>query len=271
MKELYKLVGLSEDVTLNEVKLAKRDMFKKFHPDNGGNEEEFKKKNEAYTKIIEYLNSKEQLNINSIIESLYQKKEQLELVIFKLENQLKNIYNNMKKVNSELEATNQYIKNALYNLVYFKLNEIAVDIDLSKRKIIKELNTKKINSIFQKKKLNQLKEQLNQYKLIEQNFEIIFSFCTYKMIDENKFYQAMSFIETTDLEYKDKILTIRDTYENNKEVLNEEREHKKRLIEESSILKKEEENVSATIMGKKTEYGSLKDEINFYSNNEKRR
>jgi len=51
--ESYEVLGISQEATLIEVKKAYRSLAKKYHPDIGGNEEHFKKINDAYQSLIE--------------------------------------------------------------------------------------------------------------------------------------------------------------------------------------------------------------------------
>ena len=49
MENLYEVLGVSETATQDEIKKAFREKSKTSHPDKGGNEEEFKKINNAYS------------------------------------------------------------------------------------------------------------------------------------------------------------------------------------------------------------------------------
>lgn len=51
--ESYEVLGVSQEATLIEVKKAYRSLAKKYHPDIGGDEESFKRINEAYQSLIE--------------------------------------------------------------------------------------------------------------------------------------------------------------------------------------------------------------------------
>ena len=50
----YKILGLDEDVTDQEIKQRYRYLIKKHHPDRGGDPKRFKKIKKAYDKIREY-------------------------------------------------------------------------------------------------------------------------------------------------------------------------------------------------------------------------
>lgn len=52
-KNPYSVLGLKRGATEVEVKKAYRELARKFHPDKGGSEEEFKEINDAYTQITE--------------------------------------------------------------------------------------------------------------------------------------------------------------------------------------------------------------------------
>jgi molecular chaperone DnaJ len=51
LENYYNVLGVSENATQEEIKKAFRQKSKEHHPDRGGNEEEFKKINEAYSAI----------------------------------------------------------------------------------------------------------------------------------------------------------------------------------------------------------------------------
>lgn len=51
MENYYSVLGVSENSTQDEIKKAFRNKSKEHHPDRGGNEEDFKKINEAYSAI----------------------------------------------------------------------------------------------------------------------------------------------------------------------------------------------------------------------------
>lgn len=51
MENYYNVLGVSENATQDDIKKAFRNKSKEHHPDRGGNEEEFKKINEAYSTI----------------------------------------------------------------------------------------------------------------------------------------------------------------------------------------------------------------------------
>ena len=48
MKDYYKILGVSEDASADEIKKAFRKLAVKHHPDRGGDEKRFKQANEAY-------------------------------------------------------------------------------------------------------------------------------------------------------------------------------------------------------------------------------
>jgi len=48
MKDYYKILGVSKDATLEEIKKAYKQLAHKYHPDKGGDVEKFKEINEAY-------------------------------------------------------------------------------------------------------------------------------------------------------------------------------------------------------------------------------
>lgn len=48
MDNYYDILGVKKDSTIDEIKKAYRNLAKQYHPDKGGNEERFKKINEAY-------------------------------------------------------------------------------------------------------------------------------------------------------------------------------------------------------------------------------
>ncbi len=51
MENYYNVLGVSENATQEEIKKAFRNKSKEHHPDRGGNEDEFKRINEAYSAI----------------------------------------------------------------------------------------------------------------------------------------------------------------------------------------------------------------------------
>jgi molecular chaperone DnaJ len=51
MKDYYKILGVSDSTSQEEIKKAYRKLSKEYHPDKGGNEEKFKEISEAYTNI----------------------------------------------------------------------------------------------------------------------------------------------------------------------------------------------------------------------------
>lgn len=52
MSNPYEILGIQPGSSETDIKKAYRDLAKKFHPDKGGSEPEFKKINEAYTQIM---------------------------------------------------------------------------------------------------------------------------------------------------------------------------------------------------------------------------
>lgn len=50
----YKVLGLEDDVSDNEIKRKYRLLVKKFHPDNGGDPKKFMKLQKAYKMIMKY-------------------------------------------------------------------------------------------------------------------------------------------------------------------------------------------------------------------------
>ena len=49
MNNYYKILGLSKDASQEDIKKTYRKLSKKHHPDMGGDDEMFKKINEAYS------------------------------------------------------------------------------------------------------------------------------------------------------------------------------------------------------------------------------
>ena len=48
-KDYYKILGVSKEASVDEMKSSFRSLSKKHHPDVGGDEEKFKEINEAYS------------------------------------------------------------------------------------------------------------------------------------------------------------------------------------------------------------------------------
>lgn len=66
---LYKVLGLSDSCSLKDIKSNYRDLAKIYHPDKGGDEEEFKKISEAYA-ILSNLDLRERYDKGESLDSL---------------------------------------------------------------------------------------------------------------------------------------------------------------------------------------------------------
>ncbi|MEW6618889.1 MAG: J domain-containing protein [bacterium] len=54
LDEARRILGLDEEVSLEEIKEAYHNKAKKLHPDKGGEEEQMKRLNQAYKLLISY-------------------------------------------------------------------------------------------------------------------------------------------------------------------------------------------------------------------------
>jgi len=61
-KNYYDILGVDENASISEIKSAFKNLSKKHHPDKGGNEEKFKKINEAYN-VLSDENKKEKYDM----------------------------------------------------------------------------------------------------------------------------------------------------------------------------------------------------------------
>lgn len=52
----YKILGVTQSATEEEIKRARKKLCLKYHPDQGGDEEMFRKVNEAYEMIVSGVN-----------------------------------------------------------------------------------------------------------------------------------------------------------------------------------------------------------------------
>lgn len=57
MVNYFRLLGLSSDASLEDIKKARRKLCAKYHPDQGGDAVMFNKINEAYSIVMEYKKS----------------------------------------------------------------------------------------------------------------------------------------------------------------------------------------------------------------------
>lgn len=271
MNKNYQILGLNKGATLEEVKKAYRNLSKKYHPDNiEGDIDKFSKICDAYKSIERVLYDDVQTSKNIEYEELLKKMNEIKSEIEEFENATQKVKQKIKENRSKLVSTNAYYKALFYDVVYFKLLEINADVQYNKSKEIDSVNLNTINRIFYKRRLIQSQKVLKQYNLISQYLEIIFSFCTYKSEDEEKFYEAVSFFENNNLEYTDKISSIKTRYEENKDDLKIQKEKKKQLEIKEEILKEKENIVTIKLNGKKQEYGLLEEQSKLYSNNKRR-
>ena len=85
MKNLYELLGIDKTATPKEVKKAYKDKSKLHHPDKeNGNEELFKRLQEAYTVLIDPLSRKMYDITGNIQEVSFEKEMQTFFIILEL-------------------------------------------------------------------------------------------------------------------------------------------------------------------------------------------
>lgn len=65
----YKVLGVSESATLEEIKSAKKLLLKKYHPDSGGDVNKFNTVMLAYDKIINMKNTGKKLKYGDDVKS----------------------------------------------------------------------------------------------------------------------------------------------------------------------------------------------------------
>ncbi len=81
--DYYSILGVSRNASDKDLKSAYKKASMKHHPDRGGNEEEFKKVNEAYSTLKDpqkravYDNPQPQHNFNSSLALIYKTIHQL--------------------------------------------------------------------------------------------------------------------------------------------------------------------------------------------------
>ena len=70
MKNYYRILGISENANLNQIKKAYRKLALKHHPDRGGDENKFKELSEAY-EVLSDETKKRQYDRNNFTKNTY--------------------------------------------------------------------------------------------------------------------------------------------------------------------------------------------------------
>ena len=88
MNNFYKILGVSQNADLKEIKQNYRTLARQHHPDRGGNAETFKKINEAYQSLsdsqkrAEYDASMNRSDFDDLFQSLYARRHSPEREYF---------------------------------------------------------------------------------------------------------------------------------------------------------------------------------------------
>lgn len=148
MKDYYRILGVNENATLDEIKTAFRELSKKYHPDNFVNADEITKKNaenkfkeisEAYNNIIgkskgrdSFSDSSSSENVQDNVFKEYFKKQfedELDIFFNDFSNSMNNFFNSFNFANEK--AYDEFQK--FYSDIKkdMEKNQIQISLDLS--------------------------------------------------------------------------------------------------------------------------------------------